>query len=742
MDFGWLFGGEKEPHEKVNRRVKTPTVLQMEAVECGAAALGSVLGYYGRTVPLERLRIDCGVSRDGSKASNMLKAARKYDLECHGYKKQPEDLLELDFPVILFWNFNHFVVLEGIKNGEVYLNDPASGPKTVSWEKLKKSFTGVVLTFEPTEDFEEGGERHSVFGALVDRLAGVKTGLLMTVLAGLLLVIPGLITPIFSRIFVDYYLVENLESWLKPLLAFMFFTGLVQAALTWLQKHYLLRMNTKVALSESGRFLWHVLRLPVDFFEQRYAGDISSRVGINDKISGIVTGQFTSNIISLVMVVFYGALMFYYDVVLTLIVILASAIDIIALRYVSRLREDANRRLQKDQGKLQGEVMSGLKSIETLKSSGGEDDFFSTCSGRFASVVNQSQHLSIMTKKLNVVPGLLKSLAMAFILGIGGLRVMEGELTMGMLVAFQSLSGSFLAPVKQLVNFGAQLQEARGDLERLEDVLRYDRDPVFENDTRTEGEEELNLSGRLEVNNLKFGYNPLDEPLIEDFSLDLEPGMRVALVGASGCGKSTLAKLITGLLQPWSGEILFDGRPREEHPRQSLNESLSFVDQEINLFAGTIRENLTLWDDTVPDRRIIRATKDARIHDVIAARPEGYDSSLDEDGKNFSGGQRQRLEIARALVCNPNLLVLDEATSALDPTTEAEIDDNIRRRGCTCVIVAHRLSTIRDCDEIIVLDKGNIVERGTHEQLYEEGGHYAELLQSDLEVSGTEEEQQ
>ncbi|MBD2364322.1 NHLP family bacteriocin export ABC transporter peptidase/permease/ATPase subunit [Anabaena minutissima FACHB-250] len=717
-------------------RVRTPTVIQMEAVECGAASLAIILAYYDRIVPLAELRIECGVSRDGSKASNLILAARRYGMEADGFKAEHlEQLQKLFPPYIVFWNFNHFLVVEGWSKHWVFLNDPATGPRKISWEEFDEGFTGVVLVIEPGEDFSAGGRKPNVISGLIDRLQGSFAAILYCVLAGFLLVLPGLAIPVFSQVFVDQVLVENRTQWLRPLILGMILTTVFQGLLTLLRLRYLRKLRIKLATATSTRFLWHILRLPVRFYAQRYAGEISNRASLNNKVAQVLSGQLATTVIDVVMVLFYALVMFAYDWLLTLIGICFAAINGLTLQWVARQRVDANMRLVQDWGKADGVSIAALQSIETLKASALESDFFSRWSGYYAKAINAQQELAVTNQILGVLPILLNSLTSMFILVVGGWRVMDGNLSIGMLVAFQSLMLSFQQPVNTLVDFGSTLQELEGDLNRLDDVLGNSLDPEVEKSEVIGNHSSKilhsKLQGYVELRNVTFGYSHIDPPLIENFSLSLQPGQRVALVGASGSGKSTLAKLICGLYQPWEGEILFDGTPRSEIPREVLASSLSLVEQDIFLFGGTVRDNLTLWDDTVSDEQLIKACEDAAIHKAIAQIPGGYDGPLLEGGVNFSGGQRQRLEIARALVKNPAILVMDEATSALDTQTEQIIVENLHQRNCSCILVAHRLSTIRDCDEIIVLEAGKVVQRGNHEELWQEGGVYERLISSE-----------
>ena len=717
-----------------NQRVRTPTLLQMEAVECGAAALGIMLSYYKRIVPLTELRAECGVSRDGSKASNILKTARNYGLNAKGFKKQIAQLQELAPPYIVFWNFNHFLVVEGIDRDKVYLNDPASGPRTVSLSEFDKSYTGVALVMEPGEEFCSGGKKPNLALTLWSRLKNDRAALAYCILAGFFLTFAELVVPVFSQIFVDEILIQQRYSWINPLLLAMAISVIVQGALTLLQLRYLRRLKIKLSVSMSSRFLWHILRLPVGFYAQRFAGEISNRTSLNDDVADVISGELATTAIDAVMVVFYAVIMSQYDLVLTLIVVSFAAVNIFTLQWISRQRKDANQKLLQEYGKAAGASIAALQSIETLKASGLESDFFGKWSGYYTKAINSQQEIGITNQTLAVLPVLLSALASAFLLLIGGLRVMDGYISIGMLIAFQGMMQNFQAPVTSLVSLGGRLQELEGNLIRLDDVLDNPTDSHVENSRKVRDSDRTDLPklhGYIELKNISFGYSRLEAPLIEDFNLSIKPGQRIALVGGSGSGKSTVAKLLSGLYEPWSGEILLDGRPKSAIPQQILTNSLAMVEQDIVLFGGTVTDNLTLWDSTIPKKNIIEACRDAAIDDVVNRLPKGYNADLDEGAANLSGGQKQRLEIARALVNNPTMLIMDEATSALDSETEKIVDRRLRRRGCTCVIVAHRLSTIRDCDLILVLDKGKIVQRGTHEELWQQQGIYSRLIKSE-----------
>ncbi|HEY9631707.1 MAG TPA: NHLP family bacteriocin export ABC transporter peptidase/permease/ATPase subunit [Coleofasciculaceae cyanobacterium] len=710
---------------------RTPTVIQMENTECGAASLGIILAYYGRIVPLPELRRECGVSRDGSKASNVLKAALYYGLDAKGFKMPTLDALKkAQLPCIVFWNFNHFLVVERFRKQGIDLNDPASGRRQISYPEFEQAYTGIALVMEPGSTFQSGGKQLGILPALISRLNHSRRAIAFCFIAGLLLTLPRLAVPAFSQIFVDEILLQNRQEWLRPLIVGMVMTAVLQALLARLRLIYLRRLLVKMSVIMSGQFLWHTLRLPAEFYAQRYAGEISNRAALNNKVAEVITGKLATTVIDMLMIVVYAAIMFAYDKILTVVTISFAALNLVVLKLLSSSRQDINNKLAQEDGKASGVAISGLNLIESIKASGLESDMFSKFAGYYSKVLNAQQEGMLPNQMLTVLPTLLSAIAGAAILIVGGFRVMEGSLTIGMLVAYQALTQSFLAPVNSLVNFGGVLQILGTDLNRLDDVLQNPIDPEVDRTSPRNPSQTLQpfltaqsfrLQGYVELRHLTFGYSRLSPPLFEDLNLTVSPGQRVAFVGGSGSGKSSVAKLITGLYQPWQGEIYFDGVPRSQIPRAVFGHSLAMVEQDIFLFSGTVRENLTLWDSTIAHADLVQACQDAAIHELILSLPGGYDAVLDEGGMNLSGGQRQRMEIARALVRNPSVLVLDEATSALDAETELAIDRNLRRRGCACIIIAHRLSTIRDCDEIIVLDRGQVVQRGTHEDLRQTG---------------------
>ncbi|MEV7417480.1 NHLP family bacteriocin export ABC transporter peptidase/permease/ATPase subunit [Streptomyces sp. NPDC089919] len=725
------------------RAHRVPTVLQMEAVECGAASLSMVLAHYGRHVPLEELRTLCGVSRDGAKASSVMAAARTFGLVARGFQAEADVLLEklAAGPVMVFWAFQHFLVVEGVSTrfGRtlVAVNDPAGGPRLMEWSEFDSGFTGVFVTFEPGPDFTPGGRRSSTAAALLDRRLPSGRALPLVLLASLLLVVPGIVGAAYSRVFVDRVLGADSTTAVLPLVVAMAVTALMVFVLTSVQQHYLLRIEIRTGLVASARFFRHLLRLPVDFFLQRRPAEVAKRVASNDTVAMILSRDVAATLINLVLVVFYGALMVRYDVLLGVLGLATAALNVLVLQLVARSRKDAVAALRADRGNLVGTTFATLSTIESVKASGAEPDAFTRWAGFLAKVTTAQQRLGQATAVLTVLPPLLAVVNIGVLLLVGGLRVADGTLSVGILITFQTLLAALSRPVTQLTNLGTRLQDMNADLKRIHDVEQYPQAGCFD-PGRPAGEDAPGnrLDGELALEDVTFGYGPLTEPVVTGLSLTVAPGTRIALVGGSGSGKSTVGRLVTGLYEPRSGRVLVSGRPREEVPRTVLAASMAYVDQDIALFAGTVRDNLTLWDETVPDEVVLAALQDAAVFDEVMSRPGGLNARVWEAGGNFSGGQRQRLELARALAARPTLLVLDEATSALDPATERTVMDNLRRRGCACLIIAHRLSTVRDADEIIVLDRGAIAERGTHDELHARRGRYAALFESSRSEEG------
>lgn len=720
----------KQPIQK--GAAKVPVVMQMEALECGAASLAMILAYYGKWIPLEQVRADCGVSRDGSNAKNVLKAARSYGLVAKGYRYEPEDLKENGkFPCIIHWNFNHFVVLDGFKGNKAYLNDPAKGSYSVQMEAFDKAFTGICLMFEPSESFEPGGEPKSVLDFAKKRLKGAGTAVAFVVLTTVITSLLGIINPAFSRIFLDRLLTGKNPEWFLPFIFALAGFGIVQLVVGWIQAVYSLKINGKLSALGSTGYMWKVLRMPMEFFSQRMAGDIQQRQAMNASIAQTIVQTFAPLALNTAMMFFYFIVMIRYSVVLALVGIASILINILVSRIISKKRVNVTRVQMRDSGKLAGATVAGIEMIETIKASGAENGYFEKWAGYQASVNTQQVRFQKINQYLGMIPSFVSSLANTAVLILGVYFTINGEFTVGAIMAFQGFLTSFTAPAKTLISAMQTLQEMQTQMERVEDVMEYPADVNYDQDEISEDADYHKLSGNVELKNITFGYSRLGEPLISDFNLSLKTGSRVAFVGASGCGKSTLSKLISGLYQPWSGEILFDGKPMSEIDRSVFTGSLAVVDQDIILFEDTIANNIRMWDSSIEDFEVIMAARDAQIHEDIMQREGGYNYRITEGGKDFSGGQRQRMEIARVLAQDPTIIILDEATSALDAKTEYEVVKSIKDRGITCIVVAHRLSTIRDCDEIIVLDNGIVVERGTHEELYAKGGVYTQLVTSE-----------
>ena len=712
------------------QRVKTPTILQMEAVECGAASLAMVLAYYGKWLPLERLRQECGVTRDGVNAKNILRAARRLGCVAKGFAGQPDVLRKKEYPLILFWEFNHFVVMEGVEDDTVYLNDPALGRRTVPWAEFLTSYTGVYLNIRPGQEFQPEGRPYSVVKVIAEKLAEDKWAVLFMLLLGLCMIVPGLAVPVMNQIFIDDIFSAKHPEWTHKLFFAMAAAAVLSGALAGMRAAVLTHWQKKLTLADSSSFFWHVLRLPVAFFQQRFAADVASRIQFNESNAEVLSGQAATALLDFFVALFYLVLLVQYSVPLTLVGVSVSLVDWAVLLYMRRNMTDLMMHIQQEKGKEYGVLMNGLMMIESVKSAGSEGDLFAKWAGYAAKARIAKQEMQLWSMKLRLLPTLLAGLSGALVITLGGFSIMDGMMTAGVYTAVNSLLGKFHEPIQKILALSDTIRTTEMQIQRLDDVRRYPIDSLnYPDGTQTITFTGARLSGAVELRDVSFGYSPLDPPLIEHFDLSLEPGRGAAVVGASGSGKSTLAKIVSGLYEEWSGEVLFDGVKRREIPRAVLVNSIATVDQEVFQISGTVRENISMFDRFVPKSDIVQAAQDACIHDDILRLAGEYEAEVAEGGLNFSGGQRQRMEIARALAGNPSILVLDEATSAIDPMTEQKVLENIRRRGCTCLIVAHRLSTIRDADEIIVLEKGKVAERGKHRDLVQHDGPYRRLIE-------------
>ena len=711
---------------------KVPVVMQMEALECGAASLTMILAYYDKWIPLEQIREDCGVSRDGSNAKNILLAARSYGLTAKAYRYDPHRLKEVGkFPMIAHWEFNHFIVVDGFKGDKVYINDPARGTIVMPYEQFDEGYTGICLMFEPGEGFEPSGRPKSVLKFAKERLKGAGSAIAFVSVTTFISAVASIILSGYSRVFMDRLLTGLDANWLYPFIISLSAVTAIWIISEWIHAFYAVKINGKMGIVGNMTFMWKVLRLPMRFFSQRMAGDIQQRQSSNETIASRLIVTVAPLVLQSAMLIFYVIVMIRYSPVLSLIGIIAVLGQIYAARVISNKRVNTTRVMMRDMGKLQSSTVSGIEMIETIKSAGAENGFFEKWSGYQASVNNQKVSFNKINSYLGVIPLFLADLANSAVLILGIYLCITGEFSVGMVTAFQGLLVAFMKPAQLLITAGQEIQELTTEMERVEDVMKYPVDVELSDDEIDEEADYDKLSGKVELKNVTFGYSKLSEPLITDFSMSLDTGSTVAFVGSSGCGKSTLAKLISGLYQPWSGEILFDGKHISEINRSVFTGSVAVVDQDITLFEDTIENNIKMWDNTIEDYEVMMAARDAQIHEDIIAREGGYKYKLCEGGRDFSGGQRQRLEIARVLAQDPTIVIMDEATSALDAKTEFDVVNNIKRRDITCIIIAHRLSTIRDCDEIVVFDHGKVVERGTHEELMALEGAYTKLVTSE-----------
>ncbi len=714
----------KKPIEK--GVAKVPVIMQLEELECGAASLCMVLAYYNKWIPIEEVRNTCGVSRDGVSAGNILRAARFYGLNASGYRCPVSTLMKnVTFPCIAFVHGCHFIVVCGVKNGTIYVNDPAKGNDKYTEKEFEEIYNNILIQFSPSESFQPSGKPKSMLSYVKKRLKGTTVAIVFACLTGIIASMIGVISPAFSRVFLDYLLPGENPQWVWPFLILLAIFDFVQIIMTGLQSVYSLRINGKMAVIGNSTFMWKILKMPIQFFSQRRAGDIQQRQASNGTIASTLIETFAPLFLNLLMMLFYLGVMMKYSWILTMVGLISMSVNILLSQYIAKKRINITRVSMKESANLASTTIIGIDMIESLKSTGAENGFFTKWAGIQANANAQQVQYAKTDVYLSMIPQFITTVTNYLILLSGAWLIMCGKFTIGKLMAFQGFLGSFMSPAITLVDTGRTLQEMRTNMERIDDVMEYPDENIFSEKTESIYQ---SLSGNIEMKDVVFGYNILSKPLIENFSLSIESGQSIAIVGDSGCGKSTISKLLSGIYEPWSGQILFDGKPLKDIYKGVFRSSVAVVDQDITLFEGSIMDNIRMWDPNIDDMAIIQASKEAQFHDDVMKRPHGYKGKLQEDGRDLSGGQRQKLEIARALASNPSILILDEATSALDAKNEYEVLQAVKKRNITCIMIAHRLSTIRSCDKICVMENGKIQGIGSHEELMKSNALYQNLV--------------
>lgn len=710
-------------------KIKTPTVIQMENAECGAAALAIILHYYGAQAPLEKLRKDCGIGREGSKAINIVRAAKLHGLHCESFEVgEVEDCYHIRVPCILYWGFNHFVVLEGLTVNKVYINDPACGRRVLSWEAFGQEFTGVVIGMVPTKSFQKIKKSNLLKTLIFEQLGQFNGFYTFILLSSLFLILPGIALPAFAKIFIDDILIKGNISWLAALILGLMGTAIIRNILTWFQLHAILKYKIKFLSSNSARLIWRILHLPILFFQQRYIGDICYRAGGYQRIGDIVSVKLTMAFINLLLASVYITFIFLFSwQIATIVSVLTFAIYCVYLMTKRKVRDYTFQYLQLS-GTLSGIETHTLQSVETIKACNEQDMFFDSWASKHAQTIDMQQKLMFVHQTANVFIKWFVGLANVLILAIGANMIIGGQLSAGSLIAIQTLSMSVFSPIMALFSFGQDIEAIKGDLNRIADISNY---PIEQPRSCNVSEESSsNKTNKLDFKGVEYSYGLYDPTILKHIDINVQRGEKVSLVGTSGSGKSTIAKLAVGLLTPTKGKVYLNDLELQGNNKGNLSNSIGYVDQEIFLFEGTLRENLCFWKGGIDDADMLLAIDEVGLFDFFVQKG-GLEFFITEGGSNLSQGQKQRVEIARALLYQPDMLILDEATSALDEAIERNLHEKISRKNIGVLTIAHRLSSVQNSDRIYVLDQGKIISVGTHTALLDSCALYNRLYQNE-----------